>query len=363
MGSLWDGLRRGKKSELADLDYHLSLWVEKEELGLYKVIVHKKREITFRVPTEIDRKLILRLKGLGRKSGKESGNLILHLWLNKGEDAETYLWLSESAARNGATKALAHMQRRVEVLVPRNGDSLSTLRLKGLGFEETLNLDIPFRSAKRGDLLVRLRTYADNVSPLYRSFDSLDTDAMALEGWVYRKKAEIISRIGRSILSVQLVKAETIADMFNEQGWQAIFTFLVDHFRIAHLNPQLRTFYSESEPGKCEVHCSQNGNSYVIWISELFTDNPFAVAAILAHELSHVIYYESFVDMIRQPQNRDNKQRLEEERMVDLLVFLFGLGEFQLRVSRDRSLTIGYFNQETFDRMYVIVSRIFGSRP
>jgi hypothetical protein len=48
---------------------------------------------------------------------------------------------------------------------------------------------------------------------------------------------------------------------------------------------------------------------------------------------------------------------LEEEHTVDLLVFMFKIGEFQLRVARDKRLTFGYFNQEVFERMQVIVSK------
>jgi hypothetical protein len=51
------------------------------------------------------------------------------------------------------------------------------------------------------------------------------------------------------------------------------------------------------------------------------------------------------------------KERLENERMVDLLVFMYRMGEFQLRVARDRRLTLGYFNQKIFERMQVIVSK------
>ena len=42
-------------------------------------------------------------------------------------------------------------------------------------------------------------------------------------------------------------------------------------------------------------------------------------------------------------------------KTVDLLVFMFKIGEFQLRVSRDQRLAIGYFNQGVFERMQVIV--------
>ena len=47
-------------------------------------------------------------------------------------------------------------------------------------------------------------------------------------------------------------------------------------------------------------------------------------------------------------------------KTVDLLVFMFKIGEFQLRVLRDQRLTIGYFNQGVFERMQVIVPRKLG---
>jgi hypothetical protein len=52
---------------------------------------------------------------------------------------------------------------------------------------------------------------------------------------------------------------------------------------------------------------------------------------------------------------------LEAERTVDLLVFIYKVGEFQLRVARDKRLTLGYFDQDIFERMQVIVSRKLNS--
>ncbi|MDQ1281163.1 MAG: hypothetical protein QG670_2427 [Thermoproteota archaeon] len=56
-----------------------------------------------------------------------------------------------------------------------------------------------------------------------------------------------------------------------------------------------------------------------------------------------VIYSENFEDITSLNQVKNDKQTLEEECMVDILVFMFKLGEFQLCVSRERSITIGYF--------------------
>ena len=56
----------------------------------------------------------------------------------------------------------------------------------------------------------------------------------------------------------------------------------------------------------------------------------------------------------------DERDRLDVERTVDLLVFMFKIGEFQLRTSRDKRLTLGYFNQRVFERIQVIASRKLG---
>jgi hypothetical protein len=48
----------------------------------------------------------------------------------------------------------------------------------------------------------------------------------------------------------------------------------------------------------------------------------------------------------------------EEELTVDLLVFLHGLGEFQMRVARQENFTLGYFSQDNFERMHHIITRL-----
>jgi len=90
-----------------------------------------------------------------------------------------------------------------------------------------------------------------------------------------------------------------------------------------------------------------------------FLDNPFSIAAILAHELGHVIYSERIEDEPKTVGMRlkSDEGTLDEERSVDLLAFLFRIGEFQLRVARDKRLTLGYFDQEIFERIQIIVSK------
>jgi hypothetical protein len=349
------------------LDDQLSILVEEEELGGYKTIFHGEKEISFRVPKEIDRKLIVRLKGLGRKKGSQTGNLLVHVWVNKGEDANAILWLSESSARNGTTKKLSFMRRTIEVVVPKGSSDGSIITIEGQGKEAEFPESISCSNRERGDLFLTLRTYLDYIYLRCKPFDSLDTEEMAFEGWVYRKIDEIVSRIGPSILGVQPVIADTIADTFNESGLKGVFSYLKSHFQLSNRDITLEVSDSISRPGKCEPFCSGGCNRYRILIDGAFVHHPFTVAAILAHELAHIVYLENLASLHFQqnvdlPQLLKDKQDCEGELTVDLLVFMYKLGGFQIRVSRDRRITMGYFRQDQFDRIYVIAMKYYEKR-
>jgi hypothetical protein len=254
------------------------------------------------------------------------------------------------------------------VIPPRSYDGRQ-IRLRGLGHEPDFTGRAPDINLKRGNLLVKLIVFPDRVAPRYGSFDVLSTDDMILEGWVYRKLDEVIDKLGESMFDVEPVRGEVVADIYNLNAWHGIFAYLRRHLKLNHVAVQLKTSASISLPGSCErtVVRQEDGSyerRYVVTVKEQFLDNPFAVAAILAHELCHVTYSERFEDpKVRQGDGfvfGSSEDSLERERMVDLLVFMFKIGEFQLRVSRDQRLTIGYFNQSVFDRMQVIVSRKLG---
>jgi hypothetical protein len=348
------------------LDDNLSILVEEEEIGEYKTIFHRMKEISFRVPKEIDRELTVRLKGLGKKKGNQTGNLLIHVWVNKGEDSNAILWLSESSARNGATKKLSLMGRTIEVVVPKGSSDGSIITIKGQGKEAEFPESITHSDRKKGDLLVTLRTYLDYIYLKCRPFDSLDTEDMAREGWVYLKIDEIVSRLGQSILDVQPVIANTIVDIFNESGLKGVFSYLINHFQLSNRNITLEVSDSISEPGKCENFGSGGSSGYKISVNGMFIHNPFTVTAILAHELAHVLYLENFglrfQSNAEPPHLPKDKRDWEGELTVDLLVFMYKLGGFQIRVSRDRMITMGYFRQDQFDRIYVITMKYYRKR-
>jgi len=380
----WEPSLRRILSALFGLDYERSIWVEEEELGKARVIWHRKKRYAVRIPVRIDRLANLRLTGLGRTKGGRTGDLLLHVWLNKGEDARKSLWLSETSSSEGADKLLAVDDGKIQVVVPPNSHHGVVIRLKGLGKTPDFTWRAPFLRRRRGNLLVKLFVYPDRVTPQYGSFDTLSTDDMALEGWVYRKIDEVFGKMGRPAFDADPVGADAVAEAFNERGWRGIFDVLVRHLPLGGVDIQVTTSDSIPQPGNCqrtiilqtntpavsqsaltvyEQHIALPESRYVVTIREEFLDNPFSIAAILAHELCHIVYSRG-IDNRPVPAAQGTKlekETLEAERTVDLLVFLFKIGEFQLRVSRDSRLTLGYFNQRIFERMQGIASKKLGA--
>jgi hypothetical protein len=348
------------------LDCERSIWIEEEDLGREKVLYHKNKRYFVKIPQIIDKTITLRLKGFGKTRFNKTGNLFLHVWLNKGEDVRKNLWLSETTARNGGDKRLLLDEKKITMVIPPKSYNGLTIRLKGLGSESSHTWHAPVLHRKRGNLFVKLFVYPDNITPNYGSFEALSTDDMFLEGWVYRKIDEVILKMGKSSFLINPIQAGTVADLFNERGWRGIFDALVDHLKLANLNIGITKSNFISLPGSCEKTANFQDNTFVaykytITINEQFLDNPFSIAAIMAHELCHVIHSEKIdnVPKLAGPVIKTEQATMEEEHTVDLLAFMFKIGEFQLRVARDQRLTLGYFNQGIFERIQVIVSKKF----
>lgn len=354
---------------LSDLDDNLSIWVTKEDLGREKLISHKKRSFYVKIPRQINKQITLRLKGLGKNRSPQTGDLYLHLWLNKGEDIKRCLWLSETFAGKGGEKILSSGEERIIIRIPPKSKNGLTLRLKGLGAEPMIDprapaLDYPVR----GNLLVRLIVYPDRITPICNPFDSLSTENMFLEGWVYWKFDEVIKVLGSSLFHNQRMNVETITDAFNDRGHMGIFDVLLEQLKLTNLKIELTPSASIPTPGTCQITPENKKNTssrfnYQIMIKDCFLDDPFLIAAILAHELCHVVYTEKigFPTQWGGAQVMSDKAILEIERTVDLFVFMFQVGEFQLRVAKNKGLTIGYFDQEVFERIQAFVSRKLGT--
>lgn len=350
---------------LFNLDLERSICVEEKILGGEKVIRHRDKRYRVKIPQKINKKITLRLKGLGKKRGANFGDLYLHIWLNKGENTHKNLWISEASARNGTKKLIRIGERKIWITIPPYSPPGLIIRLNGLGKEPKLSRQVSVAKKIRGNLMVKLITFPDQITPSYGTFENLATADMYLEGWVYRKYDAVIKNIGYKSLPPCQLGAEPVADIFNQYGWRGVFRTLLDHVNLKDTIILLDKSSTLDKPGSCKRTQTTSSNSsaykpqYQITINENFIDNPFSTAAILAHELCHVIHAEKILKgLTPMPSSQDkDKELLETERMVDLLVFMYRMGEFQLRVARDSRLTLGYFNQKIFERMQVIVSK------
>ncbi len=351
-------------SSFFSLDRKRTIWVNQDDLGKEIVIRIKNKPCAVRIPEKIHRNVVLRLRGYGKTSGDKSGDLFLHVWMNKGDDIHGILWLSDTSARKGAEKVLQLQDQKMMLVIPAHCRDNSTIRFKGFGTKMDFTWRAPFLHRTRGNVLVKLCVFPEFISSNYGSFDALSTESMALEGWVYRTIDQLSKAVGMSFFNVDPIPAERIADSYNGNGWIGIFDQLVEHFRLSSVDIQVTPSDPPSKPGSCVRTTEAQVNTptkhaYRITINKGFLDNPFAITAILAHELCHVVFAEniSWRGISFGGGQASGQASTEEERCVDLLVFLFKLGEFQLRIARDSRLTLGYFDQEVFERMQVIVSR------
>jgi hypothetical protein len=209
---------------------------------------------------------------------------------------------------------------------------------------------------------VKLHVFPDAIAAVYGHIERLSDEDLAVEGWVYRRIDSVMERIGARTFQIPPMTARSAADLFNEGGWRALAKMLVGRLGLGSAVIAFRAVPSLPNPGQCKRAIRKGSGGrivschYEISIRSEFVDDPFAATAILAHELCHAVHSRCLApgqDHVATP----GPELLEEERTVDLLVFMFQLGEFQMRVARQSGFTLGYFNQPLFERMQVILSR------
>ncbi|MGB7537031.1 MAG: hypothetical protein WBM17_00685 [Anaerolineales bacterium] len=181
---------------------------------------------------------------------------------------------------------------------------------------------------------------------------------MALEGWIYNHIDEIKKKLRSMLPWKKEMKSEYIVNEFNNYGYNGVYNYLRNYLDLQSIRINVEQLDSMMEPGRCENRIMTQGgmkinSNYKIFINKAFSDDPFTSTAIFSHELCHVIYSE----LIEGSSVINSASQIDVERSVDLLVFLFNLGEFQLRVARDMRLSLGYFNQDNFERMIAIIQK------
>ena len=177
------------------LDVHRSIWIDPDELGKERVIKCNRKQYRVKIPGKINKEVILRLRGIGRTKDGLTGNLYLHVYLNKGDDIRRDYWIPESDARKGTSRKLNVGEGRARVFLPAGSYDGLVMRYSGLGREQDFNWRVPFLKRKNGNYYLKLHVYPDTIIPRYGAFEHLSTRDMYLEGWVYRTYDQVLEKI------------------------------------------------------------------------------------------------------------------------------------------------------------------------
>lgn len=346
----------GFLEHLLATDIHRTTYIAKEDVGKEILLVAEDRRYLVKIPPGMNDRITLRLRGLGKKRFWRSGDLFLHVWVNQGKDSHRTVWISDAAARDGTEIVLQLEHEKVLVRIPPSAKPGLWIRLRGLGEKPAVDESDPPNVIRRGNLYLRVAVYPERIRPVCGSFEQLSTDAMAMEGWIYTHFDEIDRKLAHPFPWRNSLPVGRVVDEFHQSGWKGIFDALVDHLGVNNCPIEIKPTGTIAEAGKCETTMTRQegraaGFRHRIFINEKFIANPFTVAAILSHELCHVIYAEK----IGEPTGFGGRDTKDIERSVDLLVFLYNLGEYQLRVARESGMRLGYFNQENFERIAVIL--------
>ena len=289
--------------------------------------------------------------------------------MNQGNDEYRELWVAEQAATNGARRKLRFGEQLLPIEIPAGSRHDDVIRLPGFGHKAPFMWRAPFQRRERGDLIVALRVFPDSVTPAIPPPDPQDPGDQQLEAWIHAKYEWAKRKLGEHVSAPSRLPAAAIAELFNQHGWRGVTEALEPHLNAHRYKLTIRPSSSIAAAGQCRpnwVMCGQDivERSYEILIHEHYLSNPFCIAAILAHELCHVLYAERLRDGAFHSYDPNVMQEVsrEEELTVDLLVFLHGLGEFQMRVARQENFTLGYFSQDNFERMQRIITQFHGDK-
>ena len=89
-----DQERKTEPASTNALNEERSIWITEEQLGTVRTLKHRGRRVQYRVPNEVGSNVTLRFKGHGQSKANQTGDLLLHVRVDRGEDAEAALWLA-----------------------------------------------------------------------------------------------------------------------------------------------------------------------------------------------------------------------------------------------------------------------------
>ena len=286
---------------------------------------------------------------------------------------ERCIWVSDQVAASGGTVEVPVGNRTLSVKIPPDAKG-RRLRLRKGGELPLLRRLLQY---DRPDTLLRIRTYDGNVNVLPVSVLDTDTEVLTCQAKISRHVdwLETSRRVHYEWVSdrFELHKAElsfdSVAQAYNRGGNKHVLTRIHEHLgSCGDVELGAPQELSGDDVGRCEIERTEWQDSltglsrdetrrYRIVYDERFESNLPMVAAILSHELCHVvydIYYDRAATYFRtsSPSAPSPDEIQEMEERVDTLVCMTGLSRFQIAASRETGRAIGYYPQQAFEWMH-----------
>ncbi|MGB7537032.1 MAG: hypothetical protein WBM17_00690 [Anaerolineales bacterium] len=85
--------------KLLNVDIEKTLYISRNEIGKEITVLSDNRQYRAKIPPNVKNNITLTMSKSGKKQLGVIGDLILHIWVNQGEDIYKNIWVSDTLAR------------------------------------------------------------------------------------------------------------------------------------------------------------------------------------------------------------------------------------------------------------------------
>jgi len=360
--------------KMLDKTGFVNVWLSPEQISLGAFIYKtESKKFKIKLPEIIPGKIHrIRIK---INKGNELFEKIIRLKYNKGAISNSTCWINKDNLKLGYKTSIRIGNRIVKFELDENAPRLYKQKLNNVGIYPKLDIFSIFRKKYRGDVVISFRDYQSEFAIKTPSYDDLSSDEIHNEKFGRDKINALLKDYGYLIDPKKSLKnkinPDELVEKFNNQGVKGVFKLIKKHLLRGvkvkfSVNPILtvpsrcksvmRTTYSYGSYSSVPS-VSKEYIGFHVEIGPSYINNPFVAAAVISHELCHVFnnyhlgksygFGYSFSSFSK---FRDEYLKSDEEKLVDLLTIVNGLGEYQLRACT-YGYIMGYFSPKVFVRL------------
>lgn len=311
------------------------------------------------------------------KHNENSIEKIIRVRYNKGKTVAKNCWIGKNSLTQSYETVIRVGNRVIKFKVDENANQTYKQKLCSLGILPKISLFSIFRKKYRGDVIVKFHTYDDTLKVFVPKYESLSNTDL-LDEKLGKSKINSLVKSNSNLFDPKKslenkIDNEELVRQFNIYGVKGVFKTIKNHVLKGvkvkfSINPGL------IEPGVCKsviktTTCygpysalptvSKEFTKFHIEINPSYIHNPFVAAAVISHELCHVInnrylnshYGSGFAfSSFSEYSKYSNFDKTDEEKTVEVLTIINGLGEYQLRACTFGYI-MGYFSPKVFLRL------------